>query len=272
MRSRLAAILLTLILATTVISQAGSVHAWSTVQEYVKDPAAIPRFKNYTTPTIEPGSSGTLSFVIENRYNNATEQTVLTIELYELGTIKYSKLIGDVKNPPRIGESGNMQRLVMTLNRVESNKPLVKEFTIRTSSDTEEGTYFVRFNLTFNFNGTKYTMLSRGYYSDADWEFATKNPGGDESNINMSYLYIHYNSIAIIPDTAFSVKSPIPMWPFYLLVALTIMFAALAVVFYLQEEYNKFPRLEKALQKWTGKFYQRRRLLKKRSGKRGSKV
>lgn len=269
MTGRAVAMLVVIAAVVAVISPI-DVKAWTPQQNYVRDPAYIPRFANYTNPTLEPGESGKISFAIKNRYNDSMNGVVLTIEIYELGTIEYSKRIDKVHNPPEISDSVNKQSLVLNLNTILSGSTLVKEFTIKTSRETEEGTYFVRFNLSFTFNSDKYTMLSRGYFSDADWTFATKESNktnADKTHIDMEYLYQKYGSIAIIPDTAFTVRWPIPMWPFYILAGLTVMFAVLAVIFYLQEEHGKFPRLEKALQKWSGKLHQSRRLLKKRAGK-----
>jgi hypothetical protein len=274
MSKRIVSLSITIIILMISLGS-GNAHAWTDTQNYIRDPSNIPRFENYSVPTLAPGDSGTLSFAIKNRYNDSIDQSVLTIEIFRVQTIDYVKDIKNAADPPRISDAADKQVLVLSLNRISSGDTLVKPFTISTSTDTEEGTYSVRFNLTFMFQSSKYTMLSRGYFSDSDWDYATKgspNVTQEEVGIDMGYLYWHYGSIAIIPETAFTVRSPIPMWPLYLLVALTILFAAMAVVFYLQEEHNKFPRLEKGLQKLTGKFYQSRRFFKKRSGKVGGKV
>lgn len=249
-------------------------RAWTPTQEYIKHPSNIPLFANYTTPTIEPGNGNWIFFDITNRYNDPPyigpmDNCTLKVELYGLGTIDYEKKIAEVKNPPTLSSEPNRQQVTIVFNRLNAAETVRKSVTISTTKDTEEGTYFVRFNLTFTQNGAKYTMLSRGFFSDEDWKIATdpNTANTDISKINMTYLYQRYGCIAIIPDTAFQVKYPIPVWPFYLLLGITIMFAALAVVFYLQEEHDRFPRLQKALQKWTGKFHQSRRLLKKGPGK-----
>ena len=277
MRMKVAAVIF-IVTMLILIGQTSRTQAWTPEQNFVRDPGKIPYFSDYTTPIIQPGSSGDLSFSITNRYYDNMENVKLFIDLFGLGTIEYEKKLKDIHNPPRLSSNGalygsNKQSIILPLNRIPSNNtPLVKSIRIDTSGDTEEGTYFVRFNLSFIYKGNNYLMLSRGYFSDSDWKFAMDNPGDESMNLNMSYLFSKYGSIAIIPETAFPVKSPIPLWPFYLLVSLTIMFAALAVIFYLQEEQNKFPRLEKALQKWTGKFYQSRRFLKKRMRKVRGKV
>ena len=82
------------------------------------------------------------------------------------------------------------------------------------------------------------------------WENATTNvPEGSPGNINLDVLEVD----GIIPDSSFGVKKPIPKWPLYLLITLTIVFAGLSVIFYLEEEGN-YPELNKWLQKQRGKL------------------
>ena len=132
---------------------------------------------------------------------------------------------------------------------------------IGTEDDTLKGTYFVRHKITFTYlpEGDSlqqgFAMLSRGYYSSEQWE------GFDYSNL----YYQLDGSSGIIPDSSFSVKDPVPLWPLAALIGLCVLFGALAVVFYLAEEHGEqYPRLKKALQYWSGKFEQRRRLMQQR--------
>ncbi len=69
----------------------------------------------------------------------------------------------------------------------------------------------------------------------------------------------------IIPNSSFGVKIPIPQWPLYVLITLTIVFAGLAFIFYLEEE-GTYPELNKWLQKRRGKLNQLRLRLKYRKG------
>ena len=63
------------------------------------------------------------------------------------------------------------------------------------------------------------------------------------------------NVDGIIPDSSFGIKKPIPKWPLNVLITLTIVFAGLSVIFYLEEE-ETYPELNKWLQKVRGKFNQ----------------
>ena len=92
------------------------------------------------------------------------------------------------------------------------------------------------------------------------WEDATTNvTEGSPGNINLDVLGVD----GIIPDSSFGVKKLIPQWPLYVLITLTIVFAGLAVIFYLEEE-GTYPELNKWLQKQRGKLNQLRLRLKYR--------
>ena len=94
------------------------------------------------------------------------------------------------------------------------------------------------------------------------WEDATTNvTEGSPGNINLDVLGVD----GIIPDSSFGIKKPIPQWPLYVLITLTIVFAGLSVIFYLEEE-GTYPELNKWLQKRRGKLNQLRLRLKYRKG------
>ena len=142
------------------------------------------------------------------------------------------------------------------------NTTISLEFRIITNEETKEGTYFVRFSMSFDLNETERLMQSRGHWSVDLWQEATTNvTEGTPGNINLEVLDVD----GIIPDSSFGVKKPIPKWPLYVLITLTIVFAGLSVIFYLEEEGN-YPRLNKWLQKQRGKLNELRLRLKYRKG------
>jgi len=221
---------------------------------YVSMPNAVPDFGNFTTPTIRPGRSGTFNFTITNRYLEPIKNVTITIEIYMWATLESSKAIDRLGGPaPKFG-NGLTRIVAPTIPVLERWKPEPITVDISTKDDTPKGTYFVKHSVEFEHNGTAYTMSSRGHFSSAQWEgFAYNN------------LYYQLNVSGIVPDSSFNVKDPVPLWPLGVLVGLCALFGALAVVFYLAEEHGpEYPRLKKALQKWTGKYEQRRRLLEQR--------
>lgn len=228
-------------------------------------PSKIPYFDSFSCPIFVPGDAGVFSFKLTNRYAVDMKNVSLIMEVYEHLTLESSELVKDMSNPPRMQEykEGTTEYLVPIGLLAKGTNTTISR-TIQTSKDTPDGTYVMRMKLDFVYNGTRYLMLSRSYFSDFDWNYATSTGKGQTGEINMTYLKAKYNCDAIIPDTSFAVKTPIPIWPLFVLIGLAAFFGILAVVFYLQEERGMFPRLEKALQKWSGKYQEERRLLKKR--------
>jgi len=109
----------------------------------------------------------------------------------------------------------------------------------------------------FDYNGTHLLMKSRGYFTNKAWDNATTNVNGSRAvgGINLTMLAVD----GILPDSSFSVKEPIPMWPLALLIGLTIFFGAMALMFYLVEE-KGHPKLKERFYKGSGKLKQARRL------------
>ena len=82
---------------------------------------------------------------------------------------------------------------------------------ITVKKETPTGDYGIRFSLEFYINGTSerhFIMKSKGFFSDEEWNYATKSPENSDlpyyhHGLNTTYLGID----AIIPDTDFSVES-----------------------------------------------------------------
>ncbi|MEM3445162.1 MAG: hypothetical protein QW115_04255, partial [Thermoplasmata archaeon] len=231
-------------------------------------------FGNFTTPVIKPGENGILNFTIRNYYSTPVYNIVLVAEIYFYATIETGKKITDgVPNPPRFRMS-NTQIVTQEWNewRVYSGQPYNQysaAFGISTSRETPEGTYFVRFILTFyDPNGNLHTLKSRGCFTNEEWKEATTNVSDYDMNyhggVNISKLGVD----GILPDTSFTVSSGPNLVLFFFLVGLTIFFACLTVMFYLNETRGMFPWLHHITYRWKGKFNQFRAMLKKRLEKK----
>lgn len=250
-----------------------SVGAAGQSGEDISAPNKVPDMSHFRTSpdTIEPGSSGRLNFTLTNRYQGPMTNATLVVEVYKWATIDEAKDIGKVGHPPTVKE-GQAQRYETVLGTLAPGVGNDIVLTIRTRSDTPEGTYFVRTMMAFDYDGGSYEMMSRGYFTNAQWEAATDEANLNESvgGINITYLGVD----GILVDTSFSVKSPMPWWPLALLIGLTVFFAILAVIFYLVEEDKGHNRLKKAFFPKAGKVKQRRMLLEKdlrdrRKGRKG---
>ncbi len=221
---------------------------------YVQMPNLVPDFGDFTTPVIRPGEMGRYNFTVTNRYNMTITDVFVTVEFYMWATIEESKPIEDLDGPvpviDGIGEPVN--RILLPDIPPGGNEPV--RLDIATEEDTPKGTYFVRHRIEFVYENETFVMESRGYYTWDQWE------GFDYTN-----LYYQLGTAGIVPDSSFSVKDPVPLWPLATLITLCIILGVLAVVFYLAEEHgDQYPRLKKGLQYWSGKYQQRKRLARQR--------
>ena len=258
--------LLGLIIAAVILSLP---FAQSEIDMYISNPGNIPDFHNFNTPQLEPGQNGHFSLDVLNRYNESLEEVTIIAEIYHRADIDESENLDTIPSSERpyiqntiwrsdiIEEENSLKttdfkKATFEIGGIQSNETINLEFEIITNEDTKEGTYFVRFEMDFMHNGTERQMQSRGHWSMDEWEDATNKsnvPSGSPGNINLTILDVD----GIIPHSSFGVKKPIPKWPLYGLISLTILFAGLSVVFYLEEEGN-YPELNKWLQKQRGKL------------------
>ena len=105
-------------------------------------------------------------------------------------------------------------------------------------------------------------MVSRGHFDETQWYQLTETEAG-AGEINQTYLAeLGYDGL--IPDSAFSLKIPIPMWPFYGLVALTGFVGFLAFASYVLDNPGAYPKIEMKLLRLSGRLdIHKRNILKK---------
>ena len=242
--------------------------AQSEIDEYTSHPGNIPNFHNFETPQLEPGENSLFSFEIQNRYVENITNVIINEEIYHRSDIDDYESLEDISSGKRpvitkncwnykgenenCSDSLNPSSARFNIEQVAINQTIQLNFDVNSNDDTMEGTYFVRFSMNYQFNETDRILQSRGFWNMEQWTNATTNltdnyPG----NINLDSL----NVDGIIPDSSFGIKNPIPKWPLYVLITLTIVFAGLSVIFYLEEE-ETYPELNKWLQKMRGKFNQ----------------
>jgi hypothetical protein len=165
------------------------------------------------TPQIKPGEEGKLEFNITNPCPLVMENVSLAAEIYYRVTEGKSCGIDKVENPPKFE---NSTKTIIHWNKILSNETNVTTLLIISTKDTDQGTYFIRFQLEFNYHDTPYKMKSRGYFTDEEWENATSNASGYPGGVNLSMLGVD----GIIPETSFSVKEEkdVPSFEFVFLI------------------------------------------------------
>ncbi len=231
-----------------------------------------PRFVNrmladFSTPSIEPGDEGVLSFSVNNpdmmNLTGVMENTAISVSIYRYATLEESLPIGDIDEPPVFLSSGATS-VTVVCGDIQPGGSVPVPLTIATERGTAHGSYFsqcsyfVRFSLSFAYSGVNYTMVSRGHFTDAQWELLTSGDTG-AGEINQTYLHeLGYDGI--IPDTAFSVRKDIPIWPVIVLAGLTVLSGLAAFSYFVLDNPGRYPRLELKLLRLSGRL----NLLKRR--------
>ena len=229
----------------------------------------------FTTPTVSPGSNLTFSFNITNPYDNETdvmEEVILTIGVYKYSTQETSRAIDeDFEDAPIIDHLGTeVLKEYAMLDPWETERV---EIDISTSRDTPHGsyfsqsTYFMRFKVSFNFlgNSTPVVLQSRGYFTDAQWDRMVSF-SANESIIDIDYMR-SLGVDGLLPDSAFGLKKPIPVWPLGLLIAGICVLSFMSMYYFVLDNPGKYPRLEQRFYYLRGKLRESRSKLKDRRGK-----
>jgi hypothetical protein len=234
-------------------------------REYISHPGNIPRFHDFETPQILPGEDGYLNFKLENRYDIQITDIEIIVEIYRFANIHESLPMEEISKPPAFSDTTGSQIRKYTIGQLgnDTSTDIGTGLKIKTNEETKQGTYFVRFQLTFTYNETEYIMKSRGHFTDEEWDNATTDTTNDDpGNINITKLGVN----GIIPDTTFGVKKPWPIWPLYVLGALSVMFAGLAILTYMYEE-NTNPKFTRWVHKEQRKLGEYRALMKHETNK-----
>lgn len=242
----------------------------ATGAEDVSDPAKVSQLLDIQdAPQLAPGEAGEFVVLLTNPYAGALRNSTFTAQVYFYATIEGGQPVDAnwTSAFPRFasGTDATRREIAIPLGTFAPGT-LTRRFTVETSPDMPHGSvfsqasYFVRFRIVFDYdNGTgeaRYTMSSPGYFSRELWGRATDGtcsaPSRCAGNVNLSMLQVD----GILPDSAFGVKEPIPIWPFWTLVAFMVFFLVLAFLFWVEENPAAFPRVERTWAVVRGKLRQ----------------
>lgn len=254
------AILLSLMLMSAGISSAD-----------IADPGA-PKYTNsimggFVTPVIRPGEVAEVSFNVSNPYdgpNSTMVNATLVVGVYWYATQDTDEPVTeDFPDPPSV--NGNGTEETVQLGRIVANYTMRVNLSIETTKDTPHGsyfsqsTYFLRFSLSFQFEGnsTVVVLKSRGCFTGAEWDSIVSFDSG-EPLVNRTYLKT-LGVEGLIPDSSFGIKVPIPRWPLGLLVFACVALCSLALYYFVLDNPGKYPRLEKRFYYLRGKLSELRR-------------
>ncbi|MFQ5885182.1 MAG: hypothetical protein ACE5IO_08805 [Thermoplasmata archaeon] len=264
-----------LVLAMFIFPNVGGVSDLS-------DPSKVNKILSVEeTPQLAPGGKGPILLTLRNPYDNNMNNVSLTASIYLYVSSEEIRQV-DANwswSEPYFEEAGTgvkeyTWRIDELLPGAENETDLA--LTVITGSNAphggllDQGSYFVRFELEFDYlheNGTDEhpVMKSRGHFTDEDWEFA-KQPPVDENdpnylgNLNLTHLGVD----GLLPDTSFGVLEPFPDWILYVLVFAAAVFLVLALLFYLEENPEKWPGLSRRWIRFRSSMKQSKRLSEKK--------
>lgn len=213
------------------------------------------------SPELAPGETGVFRFELNSTYTDPIANVTLSVDIYRYATIDESVAVDGTWSYafPRIRESGGRTH-AWTWPQIAAGTVLPLAFTVETAADASEmphgsvfsqASYFLRFRLEFDalVGGLTedFAMASRGHFTEAQWEEAQNATNTDpctppwcRGNLNLTVLGVD----GILPDSSFGVKEPIPVWPFYSLIAASVAFLVLAFLFWVEENPGSYPRVE----------------------------
>jgi opacity protein-like surface antigen len=215
----------------------------------------------FRTPTVAPGQRVDFSFNLTNPYDDSSvmQNVTLVIGIYMYATQEKAEAVGgSFPHPPLI--HGTTTEWEEDISEILPNETLRIELPIYTSKKTPHGsyfsqsTYFVRFNLTFNFpdNSTDVVLKSRGCFTENEWNTIVSFEG-NQSIVNRTYLK-SLGVDGILPDSSFGIKIPIPRWPLGVIVAGCGGLSFMALYYFVLDNPGKYPRLEKRFYYLRGKL------------------
>jgi len=236
--------------------------------EYVGRPSSIPLLDNFneTSPN-NPGGSGEIRFTVTNRYwedrngndvldlgedlngNDVTDgvtiyQVELHVQIFRYKTLRVTEDIDDdFFHPPTFnGET----IAVVQLGNMDWNQSASISLDIDVQDDTPQGTYLVRTRLQYRFGnstGAQVVLLSRGYFSDQNWEEFEKSKDYNLSLLDTQPVH------GIIPETSFHVTKDSPYYTVCLvgLIVISMVLLISAWVFHRMDEHGRYPSLNAKL-------------------------
>jgi len=252
-----------LVLAALTALVSGLLISTSLASAEFPDLPGSPKYANsilsgFITPVVSPGKTVDFSFNFTNPYDESID-FALVVGIYRYSTQERTENVTSTFPHPPLIMGDSIQRLVF-LPSLGENETTRVNLPIETSRRTPHGsyfsqsTYFVRFNLTFNFpgNDTQVVLTSRGFFTDEKWNTAVSFSSG-EPIVNTEYLK-SINVDGLLPDSSFGIKIPIPRWPLAVLVGGIGGLSFAALYFYVLDNPGRYPKLEQRFYYLRGKL------------------
>lgn len=215
-----------LFLTLVVILQAGATSAASPPQLPANEGEKLVAF---SSSTLDAGQSGTLTVTLSNPLTSTISALGLSLDIYSWQGASGGggNLSGSDTWAPSLSYGGGSasSSVYISVSALLTSTSVEESVGIAVPGGCPEGSYFIRdaANVTMA-NGTRYTLLSRGYFSSQLWQRATSGPD-NRSTLNLTLL----NVSGVLPETSIPVgSSSLVPWIWAILGASAVLAAVAA--------------------------------------------
>ncbi len=166
---------------------------------------------NLSSPTFGPGSSGSISFTVEDPLPSALQAVVVSFGVYAFNgfpgnATAFVPVAGApvLTTPTSSGPTASVSVGAIAPGPTGTYRGSVG---VVTSASTPSGAFAVRTSVNFSLasNGTGYRLASRGWFNATTWAAATELPNGS-TTLNLSVLGVS----GIVPETTVYVANSAP--------------------------------------------------------------
>jgi len=175
----------------------------------------------FDPPTLTPAAFGYLSLRLSNPFSVEISNVSILAEPYlfvqQDGTAQWE----DLTHLPTMRNASTNSGII-NISHLLPNENLTLNWRIDTDSSTPRGSwmaqpvYLVRLLIRFDDGRDNVSYASRGFFSDDEWTRLRTIGDPSVGGVNQTYLLsLGFNGI--IPETSFTVKDEIPLWPVFMI-------------------------------------------------------
>ncbi len=182
---------------------------------------------NLSAPVLAPGSSGAFGFRLANPLAGPMTSVTLSFGFYSFvafpGNASAVPPTGETPTFSGPGTSGTNGSITLASLAAGSSfdVPDDERISVSAPGGAPDGTFALRFALSFTEGSVAYRFESRGFFSDAQWANATLLPNG-ASTLNLTRLGVS----GVLPETAVLVRADTITPILYGILAASLVLAA----------------------------------------------
>ena len=164
---------------------------------------------NLSAPSLNAGSSGSLTFTVADALSAPLVGAVVTFEVYAFNAFpgNATSTVPVAGAPLLSTAAGSGPGVNISVGPLSPGAVYHGSVGVDSSASTPSGTFAIRSALSFTENGTAYRLESRGWFTAAAWAAATELPNGSVT-LNLTRLGVS----GVLPETAVYVSTSAFDW------------------------------------------------------------